>query len=188
MTLRDTINATFSPASAAGLSPCGWRDGQTTDQCGPGHAHVSRFRSQDAGAASPTTATSGQRGFASSRSADLQRSLESKLRVRGFGSTRFSMTWRVSVTPAQRQICRLHASALRTLGSDCGLWPTPRASRGGPDYAKRRRSRTGINLATAVGGMPNPKWIAWLMGYPEQWNNAAPTATPSCRGLQWSLF
>ena len=49
------------------------------------------------------------------------------------------------------------------------MWPTPRASEGGPDYAKKDRSKTGISLPTAVGGSLSPMWVEWLMGYQTGW-------------------
>jgi hypothetical protein len=40
--------------------------------------------------------------------------------------------------------------------SGFGLWPTPKASAAGPDFAKLDRSATGISLATAVALWPTP--------------------------------
>jgi len=37
-----------------------------------------------------------------------------------------------------------------------GMWPTPKASAAGPDFAKLERSGTGISLATAVAIFPTP--------------------------------
>ena len=37
------------------------------------------------------------------------------------------------------------------------LWPTPRASEAGPDFAKLSRSKTGISLQTAVAMWPTPR-------------------------------
>lgn len=36
------------------------------------------------------------------------------------------------------------------------MWPTPKASAAGPDFAKVDRSATGISLATAVAMLPTP--------------------------------
>jgi len=52
-------------------------------------------------------------------------------RLEGSGSTLFSMTWKAHLTPAQRLIFRLRASALRTSGNGCGSWQSPQASEGG---------------------------------------------------------
>ena len=50
-------------------------------------------------------------------------------RLEGSGSTLFSMTWKAHLTPAQRLIFRLRASAHRISGSGYGLsqWVTPKA-------------------------------------------------------------
>jgi len=187
MSIRETcssmINATSSPAPADGATPCASPAGTIPARSGRARAPASHGRSQDAGAASTTSATSGHIGSGSSASAALQRSLESRLLELDRGSTRYSLTWKVWTTPAGRQICRLHARAPSKLAPGCGLWPTPRAAGGkaGPDYAKTGRSRTGISLPTALGGMPNPAWLAWLMGYPAQWINAACSAMPLFR-------
>ena len=90
------------------------------------------------------------------------------------------------------------------------LWPTPKASNGGPDYAKLDRSATGISLQTAVnlfptpvkqdshghqqsgtlpgalglaGGTLNPEWVEWLMGWPIGWSSLRPLVTDKFR--QW---
>lgn len=187
-TSQNMRSATSSLASAAGLSHSDLPGGLTTDLFGPAPARVSRSRQQDAGAASQTNAISGRRGSVSSASAALQRSLESRLIARSFGSTTHLLTWKVLVTPAQRQICRLHARAHLKIAPGSGSYPTPRASGGkaGPDYAKTGRSKTGLSLPTVLGGMPNPAWLAWLMGYPAQWISAAPSGMPLSRTLQRS--
>ena len=43
-----------------------------------------------------------------------------------------------------------------TSGTESGSWPTPKASAGGPDFAKVDRSRTGLSLQTAVAMWPTP--------------------------------
>jgi len=43
------------------------------------------------------------------------------------------------------------------LSSQVHLWPTPRASEAGPDFAKLTRSKTGISLQTAVAMWPTPR-------------------------------
>lgn len=57
---------------------------------------------------------------------------------------------------------------------DPGLWPTPKASESGPDYARVNRPRSGgDDLHTRVArndpGPLNPEWVEWLMGYPLNW-------------------
>jgi DNA (cytosine-5)-methyltransferase 1 len=63
---------------------------------------------------------------------------------------------------ARRERCK----AKHTNGNGFGLtlnqavkvamWPTPKASAAGPDFAKVGRSKTGISLATAVAMFPTP--------------------------------
>lgn len=58
------------------------------------------------------------------------------------------------------------------------LWPTPKASPSGPDYARAGRERSGgDDLATAVArqtpGQLNPAWVEWVMGFPLGWTDPA---------------
>lgn len=70
---------------------------------------------------------SGRSGSGSSRSADLTRSLESRLRakVASAGSTLFRLTWKDRVTPLGRVIPSLLGSALLTCEAVCTSWATP---------------------------------------------------------------
>jgi DNA (cytosine-5)-methyltransferase 1 len=57
-----------------------------------------------------------------------------------------------------------------------GLWPTPKASPSGPDFARAGREQSGgDDLATAVyrneKGPLNPDWVEWLMGLPCGWTD-----------------
>lgn len=57
------------------------------------------------------------------------------------------------------------------------LWPTPKASPSGPDYARAGRDGSGgDDLATAAArtgaaGSLSPVWVEWLMGYPAGWTD-----------------
>ena len=68
----------------------------------------------------------GRIGSISSRSANLQSSLESKLRARSTGSILYKLTWKHRTTPSGRVICALRASTVRTSAKDFILspWPT----------------------------------------------------------------
>ena len=62
------------------------------------------------------------------------------------------------------------------------LWPTPKASPSGPDFARMNRPRSGgDDLATAVArevtGPLNPAWVEWLMGFPAGWTDSELLAT-----------
>jgi len=62
------------------------------------------------------------------------------------------------------------------------MWPTPKSSASGPDYARRDREGSGgDDLATAIGGQLNPTWVEWLMGYPLGWTACATSAMRSSR-------
>ena len=128
------------------------QDGLTVDLFGRVVAHASRSAPQATKKAPPTSAISGLSGSISSASAALQLSLVNKLKQRldTAGSTLFKLTWKEKITPAGRSVSLLRASALRTSGSDSGLWPTTLASdsRGSAGVGKRE-------LPNAV------KWIGW---------------------------
>ena len=69
------------------------------------------------------------------------------------------------------------------------LWPTPKASPSGPDFARINRPQSGgDDLATAVareeGGPLNPPWVEWLMGFPIGWTDLVPLGTPKFQ--EWS--
>ena len=65
------------------------------------------------------------------------------------------------------------------------MWPTPKSTRSGPDYAREGRDGSGgDDLATFVvkeehtsnGGALNADWVEWLMGVPQGWSIAEPCA------------
>ena len=53
----------------------------------------------------------------------------------------------------------LGTSVRITRGTECGLWPTPKASAAGPDFAELNRSNTGLSLQTAAALWPTPTSI-----------------------------
>jgi hypothetical protein len=59
-------------------------------------------------------------------------------------------------------------------------WPSPRASDAGTD----RGSSAGWGLRSEVGGLLNPTWVEWLMGFPLGWTALEPSETPSSRRLR----
>lgn len=132
MNFWDLPSATSSQGSVSGLQPCDPLDGQTIGASGldPALASLSARQAKERGLL--TSGTCGQHGFISSASAALTSSMESKLAPRLImaGSTLFTMTSKVKITPSGRKISRLAASARRTSDKDCGLplksWPTPK--------------------------------------------------------------
>lgn len=93
---------------------------------GQAHAPASHSASQESSAGQKMSGTSGRCGSGSSASADLQSFLASKLQavLPSPGSMLYLMTWKAQVTPAQRQICALLASARRISGNAFSGWPT----------------------------------------------------------------
>ena len=128
-TSEGTTSATSLPESAAGPTPSDLPDGPTTAPSGPAPVPVSRFRARASKKAMPTSDTSGPLFTNSSPSADLQRSLENRLRQRmaANGSPEYALTWKTHDMPSGPPICALRASGRRTSGKDFSGWPTPNA-------------------------------------------------------------
>ena len=180
-TYEDSTSATSSPGSADGAMHCGSPDGQTTGLFGQAvvpaprsAAPGRRSGARTAGASpclirarlasllastaptngTPTNGISGQKCSVSSRSANLQRSLESRLQVQmaGYGSLEYELRWKQWDMPLGEPICAQRASARRTSASDCSGWPTPNTSERGPESkaSKAKRGAEGIDLQTAA--------------------------------------
>ena len=126
-TSADSRNATSLPALESGVWPCVGQDGRTTDLFGLDHVPVNLSARQAREAGFLTSGTCGQPSITSLSSADLQQSLESKLRAAtaDLGSTLYTLTWKPWVTPSGRSRFRLRASVRRTSETACTGWPTP---------------------------------------------------------------
>src|SRR3990167_9541060 len=72
-------------------------------------------------------------------------------------SAAYSETWPRWGSMRDGECLELPTPARPTYGSGSGLWPTPKASAAGPDFAKLDRSKTGISLQTAVAMYPTPR-------------------------------
>jgi hypothetical protein len=200
--LQDTTAAIFSPESPGGLKPCEFPLGQQIDLFGPDRARVNRFRAPASISEKQTSATYGRLGIGSSRSADLQRSLESRLRrnLDANGSLEYELTWKRWDTHSGPPICALRASTPRRYAKDFFGYPTPRSSDRGPrnpETAKKKLTADGRSrhhriedLLTVLGtrtGYPNPMFLSWLMDFPESWVKYAPLVTRSTRKSRQSL-
>lgn len=119
----------------------------------PVRANLSARQAQGLGLL--TSGTYGRTGTTSSASADLQSSLDSRLRARmqTLGSTLYKMTWKAWITPSGRSRSRLRASVLRTSATGSIGWPTPLVSdsRGSAGVGKRELP----NIAKQAG-WPTP--------------------------------
>ena len=141
MTLWDIDSAISLPGLQDGHTPSALLDGKMIDPSGPAAAHANLSALPEKAKAHKILGTCGPSGSVSSQSAALQLSLVNKLKQRfgTGGSTLFRLTWKDSVTPSQRPVCLLRASAHRTSDSGFGSWPTPfqqDGPNGGPAQAK----------------------------------------------------
>lgn len=140
MTFEDMLGVTSSQGSEDGSTHSDLRDGLRSGECGQAQRHVSRsvWQGEEEG-----QATSGICGLSSrdlSASADLQRSLASRLRalLDGAGSVEYSLTWKEWAIDGQEPICAQRAVARRTSVSGCSGWPTCSSRDGKGGYAGGR--------------------------------------------------
>jgi hypothetical protein len=189
-TSSDMSSVTSSRVSAAGHLLSNSLDGPPIAKSGLGHVRVSRFRAQDSEKAMPTNDTSGPLFTASSPSATLQRSLESRLRARMDvnGSPEYALTWSSWDMPSGPPICALRALGRRKAVSGYIGWPTPRVG-GNGTAGKKYKGRiedaavlaSGLTLdeyKPATHGVLNVELCRWLQGFPGIWSNCADMVTP----------
>ena len=162
-TFWDTPERISSPASASGTTPSPVPDGPRTGPSGPAPAPVRVSRRRGGVTVATTLDTSGLLGSGSSRSADLSACLESRLRQRfgTGGSTLFSLTWKVLLTPSLHRVCALRGSGRRTSGSGCTSWRSPaaqNADRGADDGLRRVEQGHTLNLQdqATLASWPSP--------------------------------
>lgn len=172
------LNVIGSPELDAGPTLCVSPVGPTTAPSGLAPAPASPSAPPGSTAVQMTLDIFGPRGSTSSESAALMLSLVNKLRARMvlLGSTLFTLTWKVRVTPSQRSIFALRARARRTSVSGSTSWPTPQNRKsGGGDYsdpekaaARIKDGKHQINLSETVllANWPTP-----MAGTPAQNGN-----------------
>jgi len=104
------------------------------------------------------------------------------------GLSEFSETWPRSGMMLNGMSYRLPLLALRISARDAsyvpnasGFYETPLSSGNHAKSAKAKRLHsTGLSLEEQIGGIPNPEWLEWLMGFPKGWTDIAASETPSC--------
>ena len=128
-TLPDTPSATSLPESGGGPSHSNSPGGIQLDLFGPAVVHVSPSAPPGSEGENPTSDTSGLSSSVSSRSANLQLSLENRLRqdLDVNGSPEYELTWKQWGMESGLPICALRASAVRISDSDSTGWPSPMA-------------------------------------------------------------
>jgi hypothetical protein len=184
-------SATSSPALEAGPMLFGSPACPTMPTSGPGPVRVSRSRTRARGAEFATLDIFGQHGSHSSASADLQRSLESKLRdlMGSRGSMVFSLTWKDLVTPAGRRLLAREARPLHTAGTAFTLWPTPTRATSGNEYTYSR----GDHDAKCLTLHGAARLAAWPTATVTDWKGATTPgqrrgtlADPACHPSPWA--
>jgi hypothetical protein len=108
-----------------------------------------------------TNDTSGPLFTNSSPSADLQRSLENRLRanLEGSGSPEYALTWKMHDMPSGPPICALRASGRRTSGKDFSGWPSPQTRDHHAQGANHNPKAHSSSLATVVEKKAPP--VGW---------------------------
>lgn len=166
-TSKDTRNATSSPVSESGLMHSNKPDGATTSQSGrvPVPVNLSHRQAKEQGLT--TNGTYGRLFIGSLNSADLSKSLESKLRpkLELLGSTLYRLTWKKKTTPEGRLYFRLVASVRPTKGKGYTGWPTTSAMQRGPAIGREIKGSQSISKTTGMGFGMTIETAAALAGW-----------------------
>ncbi len=163
-----TANVTFSLGLEDGPTRCNSPVGLRTGKSGPEAARASLSAQPASGKEPPTAATSGPSSGVSSPSADLQRSLENRLRARMdvSGSPGYALTWKHWDMLSGGPICALRASARRISDSAFSGWPTPSArdwKNGQASAETMSRNSRPLNevVVQLVAGWATPRANKW---------------------------
>ncbi len=169
-TSKASSNATGLPGSEYGPTLSEWLAGKTRDLFGREvvRANLSPRQAKELGLM--TSGTCGLRGTGSSASADLQSSLESRLRARlsSLGSTLYTLTWKRWSTPSDVPRFRLRASARRASAIELSGWPTPTACEAGgtPEQFIARKLKSIANGSKMGASLTDLGMVAQLAGWP----------------------
>ena len=206
-TLFDIDDATSSQELPAGNTPYSLPDGRKIAPSGPAPVRVSRSRSPASRKEPPTNGIFGPNSEGLSPSAVLQLSLENRLRAAldVNGSPEYVLTWKHWDMPSGAPICALRALGRHISGKDFSGWATPQArdwkdwglaipqkARSEGDLVRSLRLdqlgrqchlASGVSSTSSVAptgsvGVLNPEHSRWLMGFPTEWANFAPTGMP----------
>lgn len=107
-----------------------------------------------------------------------------------WSSTRCSLTWKATATPAGRLLFRLAPSTHRTGETESGLWPTLTASDSkGPALHRIRVGREGPKLCEVILGVGTdlrlqPSFAEWYMGYPHDWTKLKESTLSAMRSAR----
>lgn len=126
-TSLDSPSVTSSQESGSGPTPCDLPGSATTPRSGPCRAHANLSAQQASVLGLLILDTCGLTPPGSLLSANLQSSLESRLRARvqSLGSTLYKHTWKPWTMPSGVLRFRLRASVPRTSGTGFTGWVTP---------------------------------------------------------------
>lgn len=94
--------------------------------------------------------------------------------------SRSTTTYHKWVTRLRRVCLQRQKSAPRTGENGCSLLPTPtsRDHKGRSGAGRqRRKGNPSDTLPNAIGGVPNPVFVEWMMGLPAGWTACGPAAT-----------
>jgi hypothetical protein len=191
--LKGSHSVTSSPESVDGAEHYSSQDGVQTDQSGLEVRHASHSLQPGKEREKTTSDISGQSSLISSASANLQQSLENKLRQLSDlnGSTIYKLTLKKKDTPQGRSYYHLAASALRIKGTDSSSWPTPRVADTNNlnNSEKVVQSRVEKGRAT-VAEMVTHNTNAWLNSGEAQKSSTAETEStvPSQLNPRFSLW
>ncbi len=192
MTYEDTTSATSSLALEDGATRSDWPVGTTAGPSGPEAlpARTSASPRLPGGAAAECREIVLHwlsSGSISSEQFDLAMSCSRTCRVSRRGLPKSRDVWRALATAFPDVNCRLRMLVALIYAGECGLLPTVTARDGkNPGRADHERlSASRGEPLPETFGLPLPAALAgWMMGFPDEWMQCAPSETRSTRSQQ----